>query len=290
MQAPPALQGTPAAPPPGVQTPSGPQSPAPAAPRGPAADIGWLQRTYGLAPGLELPKPENPITPALFIADLPEAGAHLHRVLATLRHQFEGSGWSQPLAVARIRRGFESRTVYVTADGLSIHPAGVLLPSGVTPLDEMPGIPDDYSLAGSLMVTEKLVAMIPRGWTIEQVLGTVSGGEDSQTAEQYQELVEAGELLECSVSRNRDDVGADEALRVFARVAVGSAGCGELDAEGARIRAARWVGVQPQGYLDVLSRWYLADAAESMSAGRWGEAVWACEKYVSLRESKAQVA
>ncbi|MFV8308790.1 hypothetical protein [Mycobacteroides chelonae] len=283
----PAPQGAPGTPQAGPQAPSAPQqSPV----RGPAADLGWIQRTYGLAPGVELPKSENPLSPALFIAELPESEATLHRVLASLRHQFEQAGWSQPIAVGLIRRGFETRTVYVTADGLSIWPQGILLPDGVLPLDEMPNAPATSELCGSLMVTEKLVSMIPRGWDVEAVLSTVSGGGPSQSAEQYQALVASGALLSCSVSRGRDDVTADEALRVFARASIGSAGCGELDAESARIRASRWVGVQPRGYLDTLSRWYLADAAESMSLGRWGDAVYSAEKYLSIRKSKAQVA
>ncbi|SIA12394.1 Uncharacterised protein [Mycobacteroides abscessus subsp. abscessus] len=289
MQAPPASQGTPASPPPGVQTPSAPPSP-PAAPRGPVVDAAWIQRTYGLSPSLELPKPETTYIPALFITELPDEAAHLHRALATIRHQFEGAGWGQPLAVATIRRGFESCTVYVTSDGLSLHPHGVLLPHGVTPLDEMPNAPTTSELLGSLMVSEKLTALIPRTWEIEQVLSTVPGGEDHQSVEQYQELVDAGELLNCNGSRGRDDVTDDEALSTFARAALGSAGCGELEAESTRLRAARWIGVQPQGYVDGLSRWYLADAAESMSAGRWGEAVYSSEKYLSVQQSERQAA
>lgn len=287
VQTPPVSQGTPATSP-AAPTPS-PQAPAPA-PRGPAADLGWIQRTYGLSPSLDLPKPENPIAPARFIIDLSEEEAHLHRVLATLRQQFEAAGWSQPLAVATIRRGFETRTVYVTADGLSIHPSGVRLPSGVNPLDEMPSTPSSHDLDGSLMVTDKLRSLIPREWTVEQVLSTVSGGEGSQSAEEYQELVESGELLECTAARGRDDVGVDEALRMFARAALGSGGCGELGAESARLRAARWVGVQPQGYLDVLGRWYLADAAEAMSRGSWGEAVYSAEKYMFIRSAENKAA
>ncbi|WP_457125835.1 hypothetical protein [Mycobacteroides abscessus] len=253
-------------------------------------DAAWIQRNYGLSPCLDLPKAETSVIPALFITELPEPEATLHRALATLRHQFEAAGWSQPMAVATIKRDLESRTVYATADALSIHPAGVLLPNGVVPLDEIPGTPVDSRLEGSLMVSEKLAALIPRGWTVEFLLSTAPGGEDSQTSEQYQELVGAGELLKCSVSRGRSDVTDDEALSMFARAAIGSGGCGELDAESARIRAARWVGVQPAGYLDVLSRWYLADAAESMSLGRWGEAVWASEKYLSVQQSEEQAA
>lgn len=287
VQAPPAPQVTPGTPQAGPQAPSAPQqSPV----RGPAADLGWIQRTYGLAPSLDLPKSENTAMPALFITDLPEPEATLHRALATLRQAFDASGWSQPLAVARIKRGFETKLVYVTADAVSIHPHGVLLPQGVTPLDEMLSAPSAPELLGSLMVSDKLVSMIPRGWEIESVLSTVSGGEASQSAEQFQALVEGGELLDCTVSRGRDDVTADEALRVFARAAIGSGGVGELDAEAARIRASRWVGVQPQGYLDSLARFYLSDAAESMSQGSWGEAVYSAEKYLSVQQSKAQVA
>lgn len=290
VQAPPVAQGTPAAPPPGVQAPAPQQSPAPAPPRGPVADLGWIQRTYGLSPGVELPKAETTAIPAVFIANLAEGEAHLHRVLATIRHQFEGSGWSQPLAVARIKRGVETKLVYVTADGLSIHPSGVLLPQDVTPLDEMPSGPSTPELLGSLMVTDKLDALIPRTWEVEHMLSTVSGGEGSQSIEEFQELVESGELLPCMVSRGRDDVTDDEAMRVFTRASLGSAGCGELDVESARIRAARWIGTQPADYLEVLARWHLADAAESMSQGSWGEAVYSSEKYMSVRQSKAQAA
>lgn len=271
-------------------TPASPTTPSPTPTRSPAADLNWIQQRYGLAPGIESPKSETALVPAFFITDLPEDAAHLHRVLATIRQAFDGAGWSQPLAVATIRRGLETRCVYATADALSIHPAGILLPHGVIPLDEMPGTPATSELSGSLMVTEKLTSMIPRGWEVEGMLSTVPGGEDGQSAEEYQELVESGELLECTAARGRDDVGVDEALRMFARAALGSGGCGELGAESARLRAARWVGVQSQGYLDTLSRWYLADAAESMSAGRWGEAVYCSEKYLELGNTKKQVA
>ncbi|WP_237081328.1 hypothetical protein [Mycobacteroides abscessus] len=287
-QAPPVAQGIPATPSSAAPAPS-PQAPAPA-PRGPVADLGWIQRNYGLAPGIDLPKSENTVASALFITDLSESEAHLHRVLATLRHQFESAGLGQPIAVARITRGFEHRTVYVTSDGLSIHPHGVLLPTGVLPLDEMPGTPVTSELSGSLMVTDKLHSLIPRGWEVESLLSTVSGGESSQSAEQYQLLIESGELLVGKVSRGQDDVTDYEALSVFARAALGSAGCGELDVESSRLRSVRWIGTQPTGYLDVLARWYLADAAESMSLGRWGDAVWASERYMSIMDTEKQVA
>ncbi|WP_235681630.1 hypothetical protein [Mycobacteroides abscessus] len=252
--------------------------------------MAWLQKTYGLAPGLDLPKPENAVIPALFIAELAESEAHLHRALASLRHQFEAAGWGQPMSVARIRRGLEACTVYATADGLSIHPAGILLPDGVLPLDEVPSRPVALDLHGSLMVTEKLTALIPRTWEVEAVLSTVPAEESSQSVEQFQELVESGELLECKVSRGRDDVGADEALSLFARAAIGSGGVGELDAEAARIRAARWIGVQPAGYLGTLSRWYLSDAAEAMSRGNWSDAVYSSEKYMNVNQARIQAA
>ncbi|WP_372430161.1 hypothetical protein ACDI85_08140 [Mycobacteroides abscessus] len=289
VQAPPAPQGTPGTASPAAPAPSSAQSPAPA-PRGPVADLAWIQRNYGLSPGVELPKSETTSIPALFITDLPENESTLHRVLASIRHQFEAAGWSQPMSAATIRRGLEARTVYVTADGLSIHPSGILLPTGVLPLDEVPSVPTALDLHGSLMVTDKLRSLLPRGWTIEGLLSTVPGEEASQSAEQFQQLVESGELLVGKVSRSRDDVGADEALRVFARAAIDSAGCSELDVESARIRAARWIGTQPTGYLDVLSRYHLADAAESMSQGSWGEAVYSSEKYLSIRSTEKQVA
>lgn len=277
----PAPQAAPAAPPAASQ-----QTPT----RGPVADLSWIQRNYGLAPGVELPKSEAPVIPALFITDLSESEAHLHRVLGTIRQQFESAGWSQPLAVATIRRGFESRRVYVTSDGVSIHPSGVLLPSGVLPLDEMPSTPTHPDLSGSLMVTEKLKALIPRGWEVQSMLSTVPSDENHQSAEQFQELVESEELLPCKVSRGREGVTADEAMGVFARAAIGSSGCGELDVESSRLRAARWIGTQPAGYGEVLGRWYLADAAESMSQGSWGDAVYASESYLGLVEPKSQVA
>ncbi|SLD05590.1 Uncharacterised protein [Mycobacteroides abscessus subsp. abscessus] len=280
----PAPPVTPAAPSPA------PQQTTPSPPRSPVADVGWIQRTYGLAPGVELPKSDTSLAPALFITDLPEGEAHLHRALATLRQAFESAGWSQPLAVATLRRGFETKAVYVTADAVSIHPQGVLLPDAVTPLDEIASVPVDSHLEGSVMVTDKLTALIPYGWELESMLSTVPADEHHQTAEQYQELVGSGELLDCKVSRGREGVTADEALRVFARAAIGSAGCSDLDVESARLQSARWVGVQPAQYGEVLGRWYLADAAESMSMGCWGEAVYASESYLGLVEPKSQVA
>lgn len=276
----PAPQGTHASPSPAPQQTT----------RGPAADLNWIQQRYGLAPGIETPKSENVPLPALFIADLPESEALLHRVLATIRQQFETSGWSQPLAVATLKRSFETRCVYVTADALSIHPAGILLPIGVIPLDEIPSVPTHPDLSGSIMVTDKLASLIPCGWEIETLLSTLPADEHHQSAEQYQELSEAGELLPCKVSRGRSDVTDDEALRVFARAAIGSAGCSDLDTENNRIRAARWVGVQPVGYGEVLARWYLSDAAESMSLGNWSDAVYASEKYMDFAQSKSQAA
>lgn len=281
----PAVQGTPVAPSPAPQ-----QTTTPSPTRSPVVDAAWLQRNYGLAPGIESPKPEPLSVPALFITELSEPEALLHRVLGTLRQQFEQVGWAQPLAVATIRRGFETRLVYVTADAVSIHPRGVLLPAGLTPLDEMPGTPVDSELSGSLMVTDKPASLIPRGWEVQSMLSTVPSDEQHQSTEQYQELSEAGELLPCGVSRGREGVEAGEAMSVFARVAIGSGGCGELDVESARLRAARWVGVQPSGYGEVLRRWYLSDAAECMSRGAWGEAVYCSEKYMSVVDTKSQAA
>lgn len=258
--------------------------------RSPAADLSWIQRTYGLAPGVELPKSETALVPAIFITELPEDAVHLHRALATIRQQFEQSGWAQPLAVATIRKGFESKLVYVTADGVSIHPQGVSLPTGLTPLGEIPSAPTYPELSGSLMVTDKLKALLPRGWELEGLLSTLPSDESHQSAEQYRELVGAGELLECTASRGRSDVEPGEAMAVFARAALGSAGCGDLDSESARLRGSRWIGVQPAGYGEVLSRWYLADAAESMGSGRWGDAVYSAGKYLSITDAKRQVA
>ncbi|MBN7564506.1 Uncharacterised protein [Mycobacteroides abscessus subsp. abscessus] len=278
----PAPQAAAAAPPPA------PQQTAP--PRSPVVDAAWLQRTYGLAPGVEVPKSETVFLPALFIADLPEAEAHLHRALSSLRQAFESAGWSQPLVVASIRRGFEVKTVFCTADAISIHPSGVLLPHGVTPLDEMPDAPTYSELSGSLMVSEKLTALIPRGWTVQSMLSTVPSDEDHQSPEQYQSLVQGGEVLSCKVSRGRVGVTAEEALGVFARAVLGSAGCSDLDVESARLRAGRWVGVQPSGYQGLLARWYLSDAAESMSLGDWAGAVYCSERYLSISDTKRQVA
>ncbi|SII09603.1 Uncharacterised protein [Mycobacteroides abscessus subsp. abscessus] len=280
----PATPVTPAAP------PAASQQTTPSPTRGAVVDAAWIQQRYGLAPGLDLPKSETTPVPALFVTNLPENEAHLHRVLGTLRQTFESSGWSQPLAVATIRRGFEHRTVYATADAISIHPAGTLLSHGVTPLDEIPYVPARSDLSGSIMVTDKLRALAPRGWDVETVLSTAPADENHQTAEQYQELLQGGELLPCKDSRGRDDVTAEEAMSVFAQAALGSAGCSDLDVESARLRGSRWVGVQPVGYGEVLSRWYLADAAESMSEGRWGEAAYSAEKYLSVTDTKQQVA
>lgn len=277
------------APPAGAQTPQQVSTPAP---RGPVVTAEWLQRTYGLAPGVELPKSETALAPALFITDLPESEAHLHRTLATLRQAFEQTNWSQPLAVATIRRGLETRCVYATSDALSIWPQEVLLPTGVAPLDEMPNTPATSELAGSLMVTDKLRSLIPRGWIVEHLLSTVPGSENSQSIEQFQELVESGELLPCKDSRGRDDVTEDEAVQAFAMAVLGQSagGISDLDTDSVRLKSARWVGTQPAGYLDVLSRWYLSDATEAMSCGRWGEAVHAIEKFQSVRESKVKAA
>lgn len=288
LSSPPVTQ--PAAPAPQATPPAAPQqtTTTPSPTRGPVADLGWIQRNYGLAPGIESPKPEAHVIPALFTTDLPES--HLHRVLATLRQEFETNGWSQPLAVATLRRGFETRLVYVTADDISIHPRTVRLPAGVTPLDDMPGAPTHPEMAGSLMVIDKLAALIPCNWEIETVLSTVPSDEQHQTAEQYRELVEGGELLPCTVSCGREGVEAGEAMSVFARAALGSGGCSDLDAESSRLRAARWVGVQPSGYGEVLRRWYLSDAAECMSRGAWGEAVYCSEKYMSVQHPRSQAA
>lgn len=273
---------TPAAPPAASQQTSPPRSP--------AADLSWIQRTYGLAPGVELPKSEPLSVPALFITNLPESEAHLHRALATLRQEFERSGWGQPLAVATMRRGLESHTVYVTSDGVSIHPREVSLPAGVTPLDDMSGAPTHPELSGSLMVSDKLKSLLPRGWDIEELLSTAPADEHHQSAEQLQELVGAGELLECTVSRGRGDVEVGEAMGTFARAALGSEGCSDLDVESVRLRAARWVGTQPVGYEGVLSRYHLADAADAMSQGAWGDALYASEKYMSVNQARSQAA
>ncbi|SHX81766.1 hypothetical protein [Mycobacteroides abscessus] len=281
----PAPQAAPASPSPAPQQPT-----APSPTRGAVVDAAWLQQRYGLAPGVELPKSEPLSVPALFITNLPESEAHLHRALATLRQEFERSGWGQPLAVATMRRGLESHTVYVTSDGVSIHPREVSLPAGVTPLDDMSGAPTHPELSGSLMVSDKLKSLLPRGWDIEELLSTAPADEHHQSAEQLQELVGAGELLECTVSRGRGDVEVGEAMGTFARAALGSEGCSDLDVESVRLRAARWVGTQPVGYEGVLSRYHLADAADAMSQGAWGDALYASEKYMSVNQARSQAA
>lgn len=270
---------------PGLQTPpSQQQAPTPAAPRGPVADAAWIQRTYGLAPGVELPKTENPVFPALFLADLPEPEATLHKILASLHQQFEAAGWGQPLAVATITRGLENRSVFVTADALSIWPMGVSLPDGVVPLDTIDALPSSYrELAGCAMVREKLSALVPREWDIECLLSTAD-----QTADQFHELADAGELLPCTVSRGPDHANQKDALAAFARAVLGSSH--RIDDAAARLQAARWVGVEPSDYLDLLASYHLADAADSLSEGRWADAVYAGEKYVSLTQSKSQAA
>ncbi|WP_235660042.1 hypothetical protein [Mycobacteroides abscessus] len=285
----PAPAGTPGAPATGAQTPQQVSTPAP---RGPVVDTAWLQKTYGLAPGVEAPKPETPVIPALFITSLPESEAHLHRTLASIRQQFEQSNWGQPIAVATITRGLETRTVYVTSDGLSIWPQGVALPAEVIPLDEMPSIPSTPELSGSLMVTDKLAALIPRGWTVEHLLSTVPGGETSQSVEQYQQLVDAGELSPCTVSRGDNAMTEGEAVQAFALAVLGpnAPGISDLGTDSARLKAARWVGVQPSGYLDVLARWHLSNAADAMSRGLWGEVVHAIEKFQSINQVKSQAA
>lgn len=282
VQGSPASQGTPATPSSAAPAPS-PQAPAPA-PRGPVADLGWIQRNYGLAPSLDLPKPESSVFPALFIAELAESEAHLHRALASLRHQFEAAGWGQPLAVATIAKGLENRSVLVTADALSIWPMGISLPNGVVPLDTIDALPSSYrELAGCAMVREKLSALVPRGWDIECLLSTAD-----QTADQFHELADAGELLPCTVSRGPDHANQKDALAAFALAVLGSPHR-IVDAE-AKLKSARWVGVQPSDYLDVLASYHLADAADSLSEGRWADAVYAGEKYVSLTQSKSQAA
>lgn len=285
-QSAPATTGTPPAPSAGLQVPPSPPNPAP---RGPIADAAWIQQRYGLAPGIELTNHETTDIPARFIADLPEPKVTLHKILATLRQAFESAGWDQPLAVAAITRGLENRSVFVTADAASIWPSGVLLPQGVVPMGDMPGMPADLSLAGSLMVSGKLRDLTPSGWKVEAVLTTVPG-DDGQTAEQYQELEESGETLPCTVSRGDSAVTAEEAMSVFARAALGSQGCGDLGTESARIKAARWVGTQPADYLDALARWHLAEASDAMSLGHWADAVYASEKYVQLTRPKTQAA
>ncbi|SKG11076.1 Uncharacterised protein [Mycobacteroides abscessus subsp. massiliense] len=252
--------------------------------------MGWIQKTYGLAPGLEAARGENDALPDIFITDVPDDEARLHRVLASLRQQFEDAGWSQPLAVARLKRGLESRIIFVTADAVSVWPMGVRLPQDVTPLSDMPGVSNDSSLSGSLMVSDKLISLVPRGWDVARILSTALADENSQTAEQFAELVAGGELLECTGSRGRSDVTAEVAMSAFARAALGSQGCGYLDTESARIKAARWVGTQPADYLDMLARWYLSDASEAMSQGNWADAVYASEKYVSIMQPKYQAA
>ena len=286
----PAPQVTPAAPATGAQTPA--QQVSTPAPRGPVVDTAWLQKTYGLAPGLELPKSETAAIPALFIVSLPEDEARLHRALASIRQAFEQADWGQPMAVARISRGLETRTVYATSDAISIWPQGVLLPTGVIPLYEMPSIPSTPELSGSIMVQDKLAAAIPSGWTVEHLLSSVPGDEHGQSIEQYQALVEAEELLPCTVVRGEDGAPEEQAFQVFAKATLGqnTPGISDLNADSAQLKAARWVGTQPTGYLDVLSRWHLSDAAGAMGRGLWGEAMYAIEKFESIWDTKKQAA
>ncbi|MBE5454146.1 hypothetical protein E3G52_001019 [Mycobacteroides abscessus] len=283
----PSSPATPTAP--GVQVPAGPaaQAPAPTAPSTPGSQpvtAAWLHERFGtpLPPSTET-KTELTVP---FLVGLDEEVAHLHTALATLRSQFEQAGWSGPLAVARITRGLEVRTVYATADALSLWPRDVRLPDGVEPLGQIPGIADGRGLLGALIPQAKF-SLLPEDWEVEHVVSTVSGDTGQpvtvQSQDEHQAVVEAGEALHASRSRGDDTLTEDDVMPDFAMAVLSARSRTiDFDDDGSALRAARWVGVQPSGYTDILADWLLADAIASFTASRGGEAAYSLRQRAEL--------
>jgi hypothetical protein len=223
-----------------------------------------------------------------YAAALGPAEQLAHRTLATIRRSFVQAGWVCPIAVAVLAGDHGLRTVFATADDLSIIPAGAGLPVGVTPLDRVPGLDAGAAdaLRGHTNPARKLIALLPDAVAIVTTAVADADGEQVQHQSETEASEIAGELLPTSPGRAEwartrpEDVPAE-----VLRLSLHAGDAGEMDASTAKVRlwTARWENTPRTDYLGVLRRWLLADAAESVRLNkRLSDAAWAVDQLTSL--------
>jgi hypothetical protein len=213
-----------------------------------------------------------------------------HRTLATIRRSFVQAGWVTPIAVAVLAGDHGLRTVFATADDISVIPAGAGLPVGVTPLDRVPGLDAGAAdaLRGHTNPARKLSALLPGAAVIVSTAVTDADGESihhHQSETEASEIASAGELLptipgRAAWARTRPEDAPSEVLRLSLH-----AGDDPMDAATAKVRlwAARWENTPPTGYLGQLRRWLLADAAESVRLNkRLSDAAWCVDQLLQV--------
>jgi hypothetical protein len=226
-------------------------------------------------------------TPApSYAAALGPAEQLAHRTLATIRRSFVQAGWVCPIAVAVLAGDHGLRTVYATADDLSIIPAGAGLPVGCTPLDRMPGLDAGADrLRGMLSPAAKLRALLPGAAVI---VSTAVSDADDQVQHQSEleagEIASAGELLpvtpgRAAWARTRPEDAPAEVLRLSLHDTAG-----EMDATTAKVRlwAARWENTPPTDYTGLLRRWLLSDGSECVRLKRFSDAAWAVDQLLQV--------
>jgi hypothetical protein len=208
--------------------------------------------------------------------------------LATIRRSFVQAGWVTPIAVAVVLSGDHGlRTVYATADDISIIPAGAGLPVGCTPLDRMPGLDAGAAdaLRGHTNPARKLSALLPGAAVIVSTAVTDADGEQVQHQSETEASEIAGELLPTSPgraawARTRPEDAAAEILRL----SLHDGDAGEMDAATAKVRlwTARWDNTPRTDYLGVLRRWLLSDGSECVRLKRFSDAAWAVDQLLQV--------
>ncbi|WP_218959022.1 GIY-YIG nuclease family protein [Mycolicibacillus koreensis] len=232
--------------------------------------------------GIGAREDERPVIPTTYVDDLREHERLAHLVLASLRSEYHRAGehqeWYQHLAVAVLDEG-EGRTglVFATSDGLSVIPADVALPHGVTPLADHPARPD-LALAGYTDPTVKL-AVLPG---IVALVSTAEGANTGthQTVEQANELLDAEVTPSCSIPRGEWVEPSSAAELLGQAVALHKNLDPEHDAH--TLRGLRWFGdaQQPPSYLPIFSRWLAGEAVVAYERGDHGAAAWLAQQAI----------
>lgn len=247
-----------------------------------------------------------------FLDSLSTSAVTAHKVLASLSDQFLRATWAgTPIAVGVFRSGTEEQpqttVVYATADGVSVCPYKVMLPSGVTPLSKVDGVGPRFldSWNGVNQVADKLSALATDYPELLGELDVIVINESAartavlddlisvQSADQRKQLVAAGQVA--PVSRDRSEMsrvdGASSA-EVLAQADMLFGGHEDAPEDSwseeylrrmARLWAARRSSQGPSSdYDSLLASYLLAEAHAALSEGRPGDAGYSLDELLSI--------
>lgn len=264
---------------PGAQSPmllsgGGPQvlPAAAAAGTGIAASMGILSETDPLATHIHLD----------WLREVPLPRSMALRVLASLRSEFIKAGWEAdtPIGVGVFRQIVDKtpilKPVYVTGDGISLHPLEVMLPTQVLPMMKVSGINRAVAadLAGGTggMLRAKLGLVPDTFGTLEAVVTT-----DDLTDAQYREILGAGDAFPPSVTRKQLSRGTvEDAQDLVNQLTAGTILAGVIPLEETRkaLIAARWDQLQQRRTGGMTALYLLAEIKECIRCGWWQDAAF----------------